>query len=248
MRQIGSSRNASRIGVRVALGLSAVLAIAQGTATESVGSRLQGRASAGRRAPVVGATVIARQSEGDPTIWVTTTGDGGMFRMDGLPDGVYTVEVRRDGMTSVTKEGVTVKFPFRAVVEVEMTPGSPAAPAPSPPAATAAASATIVGIVTDSDGAPLADVRLRLVRPDGTEDPRTARTDAAGKFGFTDLASGPWQAEVSGVGYLTIRGRARITGDASFRVFLIRQPSSYDPSPLDLMPPEQPIPPAGLSD
>jgi hypothetical protein len=241
-------RNAIRNGVILTALLCVAVAAAYGDegAAEKRGSRMQGKAASGRRAPVVGATVIARQPAGDPTVWVTTTGPGGTFRMDGMPDGTYSVEFRRDGMTSVTKEGVEVKFPFRAVVEVEMQPGEALPPA-VPANAASGGSATVDGIVTDPGGSPLADIRLRLVRPDGAQDPRSARTDAAGRFEFSDLSTGPWRAEISGVGYLTIRGRAAIAGDAAFRIFLVKQPAGYDPSPLDLMPPEQPIPPEGLN-
>jgi len=48
--------------------------------------------------------------------------ESGAFHVDGLPEATYTVEFRRDGLETVRKQGVTLRFPFRGIVEVVMKP------------------------------------------------------------------------------------------------------------------------------
>ena len=68
--------------------------------TEKVtqGSRLQGAALLGRNRHVVGATVLIRRSDETSRFFVTASDSKGRFRVDGLPDGDYRVEVRREGL------------------------------------------------------------------------------------------------------------------------------------------------------
>ena len=89
----------------------------------------------------------------------------------------------------------------------------------------------------------MADVTLRFVRADGTVDPRRVRTDGDGVFELPELPGGLWRLEVLGVGYLPLRTRLELDGDTELSVVLVEQPVNYDPSPLDLMPPEQPLVP-----
>ena len=51
-----------------------------------------------------------------------------------------------------------------------------------------------------------------------------------------------------GVGYLPLWSVLDLTDDATLDVSLVRQPATYNPVPLELMPPEKPIPPAGYLD
>jgi hypothetical protein len=92
------------------------------------------------------------------------------------------------------------------------------------------------------------ELRLRLVRQDGNEDPRTVRSLADGSFDLSGFSSGVWRVEISGVGFLTQRMAIDLKGETSLTVLVVRQPPDYDPTPWDLMPSEQPIPPAGFLD
>jgi hypothetical protein len=77
-------------------------------------------------------------------------------------------------------------------------------------------------------------------------DPRQLRTVEDGSFGASGLLAGSWQLEVSGVGYLPIRIGLELARAAELHVVLVPQPADYDPSPLELMPPEEPLVPDGL--
>ena len=93
----------------------------------------------------------------------------------------------------------------------------------------------------------MAEVKLRLVRSDGTADPRMATSSADGTFEIDDLPAGEWMVTVIGVGMLPIRTTLYLEHDQRLAIKLTLQPASYVPSPLELMPPEEPIPPSGLT-
>ncbi len=208
-------------------------------------SRLQGKVYLGRNRNVTGA-VVRVAKDGDPSrVWLTSTDDKGVFRVDGLGDGSYGVRVEREGLEPVEKSGIGVKFPFRAVVELVM---KPAAAPPAPPAGAAASASDsaplrLTGVVRDVALDALAEARVRVVDPTGRTDPRVATTSADGAFGFDDLAPGDWAIHVRGVGRLPIRLRLALGADTTLDAMLVQQPATYVPSPLELMPPEEPIVP-----
>lgn len=214
------------------------------------GTRLQGMAYLGRHRDVVGATVKV-VDESDPSVlYWTATDEKGRFRVGELANGSYRVEVRREGLEPVVKNGVELRFPFRAIVELPMqtidgfTPASDADDEGAAPVE--AGRVTLRGAAHDLDGGRLADVTIRLVKADGSEDPREAVTGPDGSFSIDDLSPGRWRLDGRGVGFLPIRGSLVVGQTADLQLWLVSQPAGYDPSPLDLMPAEIPIPPAGL--
>jgi hypothetical protein len=214
-------------------------------------SRLGGRAYLQRRTPVPGATVLVHHEEHPTVLYLTSTDDEGEFRVAGLIDGFYRVRVEREGLGAQVKEGVSVKFPFRAVVELDLdpVPSQAAAKARIIPVATSTAGPLGVrGRVTDVGGEPVGEVQLRFVRLDGSEDPRVVRSLPDGSFELGGAGSGVWRLEVTGVGYLGQRMALDLHDEISLSVIVVRQPANYDPTPLELMPIEQPIPPPGFLD
>jgi hypothetical protein len=214
-------------------------------------SRLGGRAYLERKTPVAGATVLVHREEDPSNLFLTSTDAGGIFRVAGLPDGGYRVRIEREGFGAQIKEDVSVKFPFRAVVEFDLDPvnASAAEPARLIPADDGATGPLVVrGRVVEVNADPVGELRLRFVRQDGSEDPRTVRSQADGSFTLSGCSSGVWRVEVSGVGFLTQRMALQLNGETSLTVLVVRQPPDYDPTPWDLMPSEQPIPPVGFLD
>jgi hypothetical protein len=212
-------------------------------------TQLGGRAYLGRNAPVVGATVLVRPEGRPGEAYLTSTDEHGVFRVDGLPDGSYSVRVEREGLAARAKDDVPVKFPFRAVVELEMSPleAASAEPAAATPAAMPAEEPLqLRGQVVEAGAGPVGEVRLRFVRPDGLEDPRILRSRPDGTFEIEGAGPGVWRVEASGVGYLSQRIALDLRGTSLLKVILVRQPADYHPTPLELMPPEQPIPPQGF--
>jgi hypothetical protein len=187
----------------------------------------------------VGAIVIVRPQAGPSPVRIATAGTSGTFAFDGLPDGTYRAEVRRDGYVPIVKSGIQVRAPFRAVVELLLVPGN----APADPAAVATGSAALNGVVRVSGGAPLAEARVRLTRPDGADDSRTVLTDPAGVFALPQLKSGRWRIDVQGAGLLPVRADLELDGDVAIDVQLAAQPATYRPLPQDLIVPEEAIPP-----
>lgn len=237
----------------VGFGLAALLAAVDPTASPTIAptppaqvspapsGQVHGTISYGRNAPAVGAVVIVRPEGAASPVHVATTGTSGTFAFDGLADGTYRVEVRRDGSVPIIKSGIKVRAPFRAVVEVVLVPGE----TPRGEASTVDGTASFSGIVRVAGGAPLAEARVRLTRDDGADDSKTVLTDAAGAFSIAQLKAGRWRVEVQGAGLLPVRAELELTGDVAFDVQLAAQPANYRPLPQDLIVPEDVIPPAG---
>jgi len=208
-------------------------------------SRLQGKVYLGRNRDVTGAVVRVRKEDDPGRVWLTSTDEKGVFRVDGLADGSYDVRVERDGLEPIEKSEIGVRFPFRAVVELIMTPRSAAAAAPASPAppGSDAAPVHLQGLVRDVALDAVAEARVRVVDATGRSDPRVATTGSDGVFRFDDLASGDWSVQVRGVGRLPIRMRLGLPTDTTLDAILVQQPATYVPSPYELMPPEEPIVP-----
>lgn len=209
-------------------------------------SKLQGTARESRTRDVVGAMVVVQRDTDPSTFYLTTSGADGAFFVDRLPDGDYTVRLNREGYDSEVKQGIRLKYPFRAVVEVTMEPGEAdlraAGDAPD-----SGRTIDVAGIIRGADGSGLGEVSVRAVRQDGTVDPLQLRTPGEGTFLFNGLPAGEWRLEIVGIGYLPVNQRLMLTADSALVVQLIEQPSDYVPSPLELMPPEAPIAPDGFA-
>jgi hypothetical protein len=212
---------------------------------------IEGRASLGHRQRVVGATVfVVAADEEAPDVYLTATDEDGEFRVEGLRNDDYRVLIRRDGLGSVYKERVTVRYPFRAVVEVLMKPGEESAVWTELVSEVEAAEGRTVRLDGEvrhrQDLHVIGDVELRLVRTDSAEDPRSLRSGPTGRFAFEDLTVGSWRLEVRGAGFLPLRATLPLRRDNRLNVRLVEQPVDYKPSPWELMPTEEPIPPAGM--
>lgn len=228
--------------------LTLALLIAAGSASAQAPeklSRLQGDVRLSRSKTVVGATIVVRRASDPGRIYLTSSGTDGAFFIDRLPDGEYSVRISREGYAPVIKQGITLKYPFRAVVEVTMEPGTADLGAVGEVASPGAA-AVVRGSVKGPDGAGLGEAWVRLVRQDGSVDPVALRTPADGTFAFEGLAAGEWRLEVLAIGYLPLRQRLMFADDTECLVQLVPQPQDYEPSPLDLMPPEVPVVPEGF--
>jgi hypothetical protein len=183
--------------------------------------------------------VIIKPDGAGRHIYAATTGEAGTFAFDGVADGTYRGEARRDGYTPVVKTGIVVRAPFRAVVELLLTKGS----APMEPPPPAEGTASLAGRVRVEGGVPVGEVRVRLTRADAGTDPRTSLTDSTGAFTFTELDAGRWRLEALGAGLLPFRADVDLTGDMTIDLGLARQPANYKPLPQDLIVPEDVIPP-----
>ncbi len=207
------------------------------------GTSLKGSARLGRNRPVVGASVrISPENDRSRYLLTSTDGRGLLETMD-LPDGDYQVRVTKDGLAPVTKSAVTVRFPFRPVVEVEMAPGSSMEAVPA--AVYSEDPLELTGRILTRNGDPVPDATVRLTRMDGAGDPVRIRSGEDGALAGSGLAPGSWEFEVRGVGFLSIRSILDLDGPVRVVALLIPQPAGYLAPALDLLPEEQPVPPAG---
>jgi hypothetical protein len=213
------------------------------------GSRLQGRVHLSRTRMVVGATVLVQNQDATSRIFVTSSDERGKFCVDDLPDGKYKVAIDREGLAPIVKENIALRFPFRAVIEMPMVPQTEPASLTSTSSQGSVASTNkilVQGQVVERGGAPIPEVAVRFIRPDGMADPRPVRTADDGSFELSDVLAGHWRLEARGAGFLPIRIGLDLDQDAMVGVELVQQPAEYDSSPLELMPPEEPIAPADL--
>jgi len=201
--------------------------------------QLRGTVTYGRNEPASGAIVIVRPEASPSPVRAATTGTAGSFAFDGLADGTYRTEVRREGYATVVKSGIKVRAPFRAVVEVILAKGdsTPVAAAP------VAGAASLVGAIRTPNGAKLSEAKVRLTRVDGPDDSRLVLTEASGAFDFRELAAGRWRLEIQGAGLLPLRAELDLAGDVVLDAQLAAQPADYRPLPQDLIVPEDVIPP-----
>jgi hypothetical protein len=207
----------------------------------SAAGQIRGTISYGRHEPAVGAIVVVRPESGVSPVRAATTGTSGSFAFNGLPDGTYRAEVRREGYAPVVKTGIGVRAPFRAVVEVQLARGD----APAAPPKELSGNAALSGTIRGSAGAPLSEAHVRLTRVGGDEDSRSLLTDTTGTFTFPALSAGRWRFEVQGAGLLPLRTDLDLEGDVSVDAQLAAQPANYKPLPQDLLVPEDVIPPPG---
>ncbi len=242
-----------RVGARprwLAWGAALLLAAAAGAeqAPSSGRADIQGQLRLARGVPVVGATILVHAASSRAELYVTATDEKGFFHLDGLESDTYRFEARREGLEPLVKDALAVRYPYRAIVEATMEKAASdaaAATAPGPPPAPGAAF-DVAGTVRDPQGSPLADARIRLMRPDGSADPVSVPTRADGGFEISGVAAGAWDLEIEGGGFLPLRLRLDLERSTRLHARLVPHPLGYTPAPEDLMPPEEPIPPAGL--
>jgi len=241
----------SSIRLRSLLVACGVLLAARGAAAPAGGqAAVQGQLRLGRGLPVVGATILLRPASNRSQLYVTATDETGSFRIDGLENGTYRLEARREGLEPLVKEAILVRYPYRAIVEATMNKVARSEENTGEASASLSRSSVwrVEGVVQDHRGAPLAEVRLRLVRPDGSEDPVVTVTRFDGTFEIEGVRGGLWNAEVLGGGFLPLRFALPLEESARLHARLVPYPIGYVPTPEDLMPPEEPIPPADLLD
>ena len=209
-------------------------------AAATASGQIRGTISYGRREPAVGAIVVVRPETQPSPVRAATTGTSGTFAFDGLPDGVYRADVRRDGYAPVVKSGIKVRAPFRAVVEVLLARGD----TPPTSAEVVTGTASLTGTIRVATGAPLAEARIRLTKLGGGDDLRTVLTTGTGAFSFPALSAGRWRLDAQGAGLLPLRAELDLMGEVAIEAQLAAQPANYRPLPQDLLVPEDVIPPA----
>lgn len=71
----------------------------------------------------------------------------------------------------------------------------------------------LTGLVTDSEGDPVANVTVTLVSPDNASATREARTDTAGRYGLGEVEPGVYVLEFTAEGYRSVRLETFAAGD-----------------------------------
>ena len=223
--------------------LALILALPVGAGNN--GTSLKGSAQLGRNRPVIGASVRIAP-EGDRSSYLLTSTDArGLLETMELQDGEYQVLVTKDGLAPVTKSAVRIQAPFRPVVELVMAPGREMEHQVS--GSTSGELLDLTGRVLTREGEPVPDVTVRLVRLDGAGDPVRIRSGEDGTLAGSELAPGSWAVEVRAAGYLSIRSVLELDSPVRLVALVVPQPAGYLAPARDLLPEEQPVPPAALT-
>jgi hypothetical protein len=148
---------------------------------------------AGTTNPIAGAVVTLRQ--GATELAARTTNAAGTFGFQELPEGTYTLSATAAGYQTAT-QNVTVTEGQTASVTLNLT-------------ATVVEPTTgdIAGTVVDADGgAPIAGATVTTSPDVGTD-----TTDAAGAFGFDDVAAGSYTLTVNAEDYEQAQANVTVT-------------------------------------
>jgi hypothetical protein len=148
--------------------------------SETTGATVYGTVTGLDGRPLAGATVRVV-----PTEWWVTTGDDGAYRLTGLPDGRFDVEVDHADLdvlgvgpevrTVDLVAGRAARLPV-ALAEAEGVIAEICG------AAEGTAPVLLHGVVTDSAGAPLAGAVVHIHHPGMAQGPREVLTDSLGVY------------------------------------------------------------------
>ncbi|MFW6050544.1 MAG: carboxypeptidase regulatory-like domain-containing protein [Myxococcota bacterium] len=168
-------------------------------------SPLSGRVYGPDGRPVAGAEVTVAGSG----IWPPrrlATEDDGTFRAEELPAGVYEVRARKGGLVAEPRLGLTLSEGVPVFVSLRLSAG-----------------VALAGRVVDArSGDPIEGARVTVSEDLLSLDPRTAETDAEGRFRVTGLMARVHRVTATADGYVARVAEERTPGDAPVRLALDR--------------------------
>ncbi|MBI4162016.1 MAG: carboxypeptidase regulatory-like domain-containing protein [Acidobacteria bacterium] len=208
----------------------------------------------GKARPGVQVRLHAR-TEGTVRVFVTHTDARGEYRFEDLPGGTYDLEAGGQGLEVGRKESISVRPPFRNVLDFSLgsrTGGTPESPraAPEgtstpPPAAAGEATGTVSGTLLDGAGLGVPDARIVL---QGETRALRGLSDPDGRFRLDRVPAGGYRLEAHSPGYLAVILPGLAVGGSvglELRLTLVEYPLEFPERVEDLLPPERPVPPGG---
>ena len=73
----------------------------------------------------------------------------------------------------------------------------------------------VEGRVTDADGKPVAQVKVRLNLPERRSGGPTATTDGKGRWAVAGIVAGTWEVDYEAQGYVTFKGRFQLPSESA---------------------------------
>ncbi len=218
-----------------------------------------GRYYVSRRVNVAGASVKLDHESGND-VYLTVTDEKGKWNFRDISEGEYDIEIFKEGFEQSGKSDVILQFPFKSVIELKAIPSAKAYGSVmqwSITAKTAHGSAgdasdseqttvTIKGSVISQNGEPLSGAQFILKDINGRIDPYRGYTDKAGSCIIEKITTGLYDLSISSMTYFPLRLVLDVHREVDLRVIMVPQPQDYRYTPSDLIPPEEPLPPAFL--
>lgn len=181
------------------------------------GGAISGRARSITGAPALGAIVRAvpmTAVRSSPSEFTGVVNDAGEYRVGGLPEGRYRVELTMRGTGRVAASPTVVVRPGDDVSGVDLT-----GPFPRPCRGIEPARfdrAMVTGQIAARAGYPIACALVRLEQEGRPA--RETRTNPTGGYAFYDVAPGEYTVEARQVGYVTTQYGRDVIGGALRRI------------------------------
>ena len=214
--------------------------------------QLRGSVSGPDEEPLIGVSIVLVPTQNNHVLYATSTDEGGKYGFNGLLTDVYQVYAEGQGFASVVKKRISVKPPFRAIIDFEMQPigpgeatvmpGSDADPGAVEPGTVG----QVEGVFVDGKGEPVLEGSVVFRRLDDADDVFYAQTDEQGHFSQSNLPAGVYDITTKSPGLIPLHLFANaLTPTDVFHLRLVAPtyPLSFRGWIADLLPTEIPVPP-----
>ncbi len=220
---------------------------------------ISGRYYVSRRVNVAGATVKLDSGSGKD-IYLTVTDERGKWNFKDIPEGKYDIEIFKEGFEQSGKRDIVLWFPFKSIIELKAIPSAKAygsvkqwstkrkeiQGSTGDPSGSKLTTVTINGKALSQTGEPLSGTQFILKDINGRIDPYRGTADAAGNCIIEDVRAGLYDLAISSMTYFPLRLVLDVDQGMNLHVIMVPQPQDYHYTPLDLIPPEEPLPPPFL--
>lgn len=201
MTGTGATHRSMREGSAVLImAIARVLLLIVAAAAPLSAASLTGKVADKAGKPIFGASITLYSEERD---WHTSS-VGGQFRLDGVPDGTYVLEVARTGFQRRTWEDLRLSSTLATVDVVMDVCDNLCSPECEPRAISyenAVPEVTLRGVVIAEDRGPLAGAPISIRASTGEDAIATVTSDGRGEFKFRSLSPGKYVVSSGPKGY-----------------------------------------------
>lgn len=239
----------TRTSLILLLAGAAALAFGQEAADPAAGrGQVRGTVTGGGGAPVPGVSIVLSPAGRPDILYASASDEAGKYAFNGIIADQYAVLAEGPGQPSLLKQGVSVRPPFRPVLDLEMrAPETESAqPPPAPVAPEPGRIGEIEGILRNVAGEGVVEGSITLRRVGDPLAVFYVRTSPDGRFRFVDLPAGIYDIATRAPGLVPLHLVARPLAAVPvlhLRLWAPVYPLSFRGWIDDLLPPEIPVPP-----
>ena len=234
---------------RLASAALVALALPAGAAIEMPSGRgqIRGEVKGADGEVLTGISVVLSPISRPDVLYATSTDSTGRYALNGLVPDTYLIRADGQGYETVSKNGVRVNPPFRAITDFSMTPeAGPTGDGGADPGDAAGLIGAIEGVFLDAEIGPVMEGSVTLQRVGRPEEVYYAQTDSGGRFRITDVPAGRYNIKTRSPGLIPLHlvGRELQPVETLFLQLVAPDyPLSFKGWLEDLLPEEVPVPP-----